>query len=199
MKGISKESLEDALFLVAIPRGKLLKTSRQLQEKLNERFDLYRDKLPPLHLTIERLKIKTDLEYRKAVEIIDSVCDLTEPFEVNVDGFSFFGPPYKSINLKVSATEPIKELSQRMNEQLRFEGLTDRNFDQDWEFHISLVNMVFADREWCAEEYLEAKEIVGNWKLNLTCKVEWLELWKPQYNPRLIIEDFFPLRNKVNI
>ena len=194
-----KQDLNDMLFLVAIPRGKLLKTSRQLQEKLNNKFQLYRDKLPPLHVTIERLNIDDEEKYVKAVNIIDSVCDLTEPFEVTVNGFSFFEPPYKSINLNVSTTDPIKRLSENLNAELLREGFTDRKFDENWHFHISLVNMVFADREWSDVEFEEAKAMMQNWKLNLTCKVEWLELWRPQFNPRLVIEDFFPLGNKVNV
>lgn len=194
-----RQEFKDLLFLVALPRGKLLKTSRQLQGKLNEKYNLYRDKLPPLHVTIERLKIEDEAEYLKAVGIIDSICELTEPFEVKVDGFSFFDSPYKSINLKVSSTQSLKELSEQLNIELKKEGFTDRIFDENWEFHISLISMVFADREWSSEEFEEAKRMTKGWKLNLSFKVEWLELWRPQYNPRLVIEDFFPLRKKDNI
>lgn len=192
-----REDLKNRLFLVAIPRGKLSKIAGQLQDKLNSRFDLYRSKLPPLHVTVESLNIVNEKDFEKAVKTIKTICENTSPFEVHVDGFSFFGLPYKSINLNVVPTSSLTNLSRELNKELKKEGLSDREFDENWKFHISLINMVFADREWDESEFQKAREIVEKWEIDLTCQVEWLELWRPQYNPRLVIEDFFPLKGQI--
>ncbi|OWZ83306.1 2'-5' RNA ligase family protein [Natranaerobius trueperi] len=187
-------SIENKLFLVAIPRGRLLKVAQSIQEKLNQKFNIYTSKLPPLHVTIDHISIDDKYKYDKAIKIIKKECDNKNPFELFVKGFSFFDPPYKSINLYVEKTDCLQKLSQGIHTKLKEEGLSSRPFPEEWEFHISLINTTFASREWTDEEFYKAKEIVKEWNINMKCTIEWLELWKPKYEPHLEIEDFFELK-----
>ena len=185
----------DKLFLVAIPSGKLLSVAQSIQAKLNEKYRLYSPlNIPPLHVTIDHLLIGSEDDYNLATELIQRVCDKTPVFDLTVKGFSFFHYPHKSINLYVEKTMKLKELADEIHTLLDEAGLSTRPHYAQWEFHISLLNTVFASRTWCEEEFIEAQNYVKNWGLDLTCKIEWLELWKPKYEPQLIIEDFFPLK-----
>ncbi|ACB85438.1 2'-5' RNA ligase family protein [Natranaerobius thermophilus] len=186
-------SMENKLFLVAIPRGRLLSVASSIQRKLNEIFDIYDEKLPPLHVTIDHLTINNQDEYDKAVQIIENICHSKPPFNLQVNGFSFFGPPHKSINLYVEKTTQLQDLSLEIHEALEQEGLSSRPIYNEWEYHISLINTTFALREWSETEFTKAKELVKEWNVNMSCKVEWLELWKPKFQPHLEIEEFFTL------
>ena len=193
----SDKNLEDKLFLVAIPRGELLSVASSIQSKLNELYDIYNSKLPPLHVTIDHLTVPDTDDYNRAVQIITEVCDKRAPFDLNVKGFSFFGPPHKSINLYVEKTTQLHDLSFEIHNKLDQEGLSSRPFYNEWEFHISLINTTFALREWTDKEFAQAKELVKEWNLNMSCTVEWLELWRPKFQPHLEIEEFFSLNGEV--
>ena len=187
-------TVDNKLFLVAIPRGKMLSVAQAIQTKLNEKYNIYDpNKLPPLHVTIDHITVHDEQEYSKAVKIISDICKKKAPFELTVNGFSFFETPHKSINLYVEKTQCLQDLSIGIHESLKKEGLSSRPFYHDWEFHISLINTVFSAHDWSKEVFLQAKELVQEWKVDLTCQVEWLELWKPKYQPQLEIEEFFKL------
>ncbi len=187
--------LKNKLFLVAIPSGKLLYEAQSIQAKLNDKYKLYNPfHLPPLHVTIDHLSIEDEEDYYKATQIIQKICDKTPAFNLSVNGFSFFYTPHKSINLYVEKTTKLKNLAGEIHTILNREKLSNRPDYTEWEFHISLINTVFASRDWSDEEFSQALEYVKQWDLNLNCRIEWLELWKPQYKPQLIIEEFFPLK-----
>jgi len=188
------DNLEEKRFLVAIPKGKLLSVAEAIQIELNNKFSIYDSKLPPLHVTIEHIRVTRDEDLKEAANIIDGVCERHAPFELRINGFSFFGPPYKSINLHVEKTNALARISREIHKHLQQKGLSSRPFREEWEFHISLINTVFANREWTEAEFKDAKELVMKWHVNMTSQVEYLELWRPKFKPNLEVDRVFLLR-----
>ena len=182
------------LFLMARPSGRVYELGTAIQNYINDRFELFpKGELPPLHMTVERITVESEAEIRRASQIIGPCVAEYSAFEMRVTGFSCFGSPHKSVNLRVERDRVLEALAIDLNERLMRAGFEVRDSIGDYEYHISLVNPNFALREWSESEYEEACMIVKDAETAVMWPVDELELWYPWYLPSLRIEAVYPL------
>lgn len=179
----------DKYYLVAILEDRVLLRGLALQEEFSKRYGVYEHPFPPLHLTVGILYIPREDARERAIELLHPLLTRFLPFRLTVKGRSCFPPPYKSVNLRVTPSKKLRQISRQIVRTLEPAGITCHPMD-GWDYHISLVNTVFAAREWNEAEYLEACELLGKEKINLACQVRSIQLWKPEFPPLQVIHEF---------
>lgn len=176
-------------YLVALPEDRILKRALKLQKEFSIRYRVYEDPFPPLHVTIGILYIPHGRELAAATTLLKPLLRRYLPFRLTVRGSSCFPPPYKSVNLKVTSSRKLRHMSRQVIKTLQPSGVKGHPMDH-WDYHISLVNTVFAVREWTEAEYLEACEILSRENLHLSCQVRHIQLWHPEFPPLEVLADF---------
>lgn len=164
-----------------------------LRSKVNQEFQLYGDKEPPLHMTIETIRPSNDQDLRKATEIISNCCSKLGAIKLEVEGFYFFPQPHKAITLAVKNKGKLKTLSEKLYREFDKHKISHREFKKDWKLHISLAGTFGAVREWSEEEYHSAINFIKEFPADEFCEVEQLELWLPQFDPYLVVQQTFTL------
>lgn len=176
-------------YLVALPEDRILKRALQLQKEFSRRYRVYQEPFPPLHVTLGILYIPRGRELAAASRLLTPLLQRHLPFRLKVKGSSCFPPPYKSVNLKVVSPRKLRHISRQVSKALQPAGIKCHPME-DWDYHISLVNTVFAVREWTEEEYLEACELLGQEKLHLSCRIRHVQLWYPEFPPLKVMGNF---------
>ena len=180
----------DKYYLVAIPEDQVLERARELQREFSRRYRVYDHNFPPLHVTLGILYISHGHNgWKDAVKLLSPLLHRQLPFRLTVKGTNCFPPPYKSVNLKVASTKKLRHISREIIKTLQPAGIKCQPME-GWDYHISLVNTVFAARQWTEEEYLEACELLGKEKVHLACRVRHIQLWLPEFPPLKVLADF---------
>jgi 2'-5' RNA ligase len=184
----------EKLYVVARPAGTLAQQGEYWQRLLSAAYSVYERRLPPLHVTIEVVEVNTEVDLPLAVKIIEQVTGPVPAFTVEVEGFSCFPAPYKSINLNVKNAPELVRLSQNLNRALKRQGFGVREGLADWQFHITLINPRLGENEWTELEFGEACELMEHVNLRGSFPVDHLELWYPRFSPALEVAGVFPLK-----
>lgn len=178
-----------AFYLVALPRGEVMRWAAIFQQELAERYNVYDKPYPPLHITVGIIYPENEQELQKAIRLLEGLFAKTAPFPVKITGASCFAPPFKSLNLSVERDAALESISNKTYEILQAHGISAQAMD-DWDFHISLVNRVFARRELTGEEFQEACHVLQGVSLSLTCDIKQIQLWSPAFPPLSVIASF---------
>jgi hypothetical protein len=179
----------DKYYLVALPENKVLQRALEIQEEFSKRYGVYEHPFPPLHLTVGILYISDEKTREAAIQLLNPLLTRFLPFRLGVKGRSCFPPPYKSVNLRVTPSKKLRQISWQTVKTLEQAGIKCHPMD-GWDYHISLVNTVFAAREWSEAEYLEACQLLGKEKISLGCHVRSIQLWSPQFPPLHVLHEF---------
>jgi len=183
----------DKYYLAALPEERVLETALNLQQKFSKKYRVYQEPFPPLHVTVGILYIPREQGLKEAVNLLEPILTPQLPFRLSVKGTSCFPPPYKSVNLQVTSSRKLRRLSRQAMKALEPAGIQCHPMEA-WDYHISLVNTVFAAREWTEEEYLEACRLLREKKIRLACQVRRIQLWSPEFPPLKVQADFRPNR-----
>ncbi len=170
------------LYLVGVPEGEVMKEASQLQRWLDRRFDLFQGRYPPLHVTLNVLCPQGKKQTQKAFSKIRSALEGRPPFSITVRGAGCFALPYKSLHLRVEKMPPLSALSRRVHRDLARSGIPSLNMEE-WNYHITLVNPLFARREWSLREFAQACRLVEKYKPRSAGRINRMELWSTASPP----------------
>ncbi len=179
-------SQKNKYYLVALPENKVLSKALELQSRFSKRYKVYNPPFPSVHVTLGIIYSSDTNELEKATKLLEIVLPKYLPFQLKVIGRSCFSPPHKSLNLAVAPSQKLFQISQDIISNLRRINIKTHPMEE-WDYHISLVNTVFAEREWTEEEYLEACDILKEEDLNMSCSIKTIELWSPDFPPLKVI------------
>lgn len=174
--------MKDRIYLVLIPEYPTAQIARFLQEEVNKRYGLY-NILPTLHITLDSFYAKAAEENAKVVAALQEICLKLEPFPIIVDGFACFGPPYKSVQLHVVKTPPLKALYDEVHSKLQDLGFQVQEFPEGVQLHMTIASICFASREWSYAEYAQACQELQGISLESGFTLQRLELWYPELDP----------------
>ncbi len=176
-------------YLVALPEKKVLKRGLELQSEFSSRYGVYERPFPPLHMTLGIIYIQNQEEIQQVLTLLHPLLTSFLPFKLTVEGVSCFPPPYKSVNLRVRPTKKLRHMSKTIHRRLASFNISAHPM-KEWDYHISLVNTVFANREWTEKEFSEACKTLVEIDLRLACFVKTIELWNPEFPPLNVIDRF---------
>ncbi len=185
----------EQIFLMLIPEYPTLAVAKEFQEAINRRYHLY-SIVPDLHITLESIAIRDDRDVEIAKKLIREICHNVEPFPIVIDGFACFGPPYKSVHLHVTKTEPLVNFYQKIHSSLEQVGLVVREYPEGVIFHITIASSCFPGRNWSEEEYHQVCEELQQLPLESGFILNDLELWYPAVNREEKLVERFTLNEK---
>jgi len=171
------------VFLVARPQGKLLSRAAEVQEAINRRYKLYDSTLPPLHLTLARITAGDDANFTRAILCIERVASVTTPFSIAARGYLRFGLPHLAVGVAVLANTPLLSLREALATELKAQMV--RLAGRQWRPHITLVSATFSNNSWGEAEWLAAYDYALEFPLEAECPISELELWYPEYVPKI--------------
>lgn len=189
----NRKPYSGTLYVVGIPQGELIETAKSIQRRLDKQYGLFGGVYPPLHLTLNVFYSRNQESLHKAASTLRMLLQGQPPFKITVNGASCFNPPYKSLHLQAQKNSMLESISRRIHRGLALRGVPSQNM-KNWDFHITLVDPLFAQREWTLQEFKQVCRILKNEKLRLHGWVKKLELWMPTSPPFHHIASF-PLEN----
>lgn len=178
------------VFLVARPTSRLLSLAAEVQEGLNKKYGLYEGVLPPLHLTFARIAVEGELGLAQAMSRVGEAVRKNEPFSLQVSGYLRFGPPHLAVGVSVVGDDTLFKLRADLVTHIGDQLVVQPN--DYWKPHITLVSSTFG-RAWSEEEWLSAYNLALDYPMQAECLVGELELWCPEYDPRVKVVAKFRL------
>jgi len=173
---------------VAIPEGELAEKAAELQREFSMLYGIYIEPYPPLHLTIAVISFPPSKLTTVEPELASAV-RTSLPLKLASEGYSCFPEPYKSINLSITRSGDLTELSSKVITLIGEIGCSADKLES-WDYHISLVNRNYAAREWTEAEYEEACRRLSQKQLIYTGEANRLELWDPEFPPLKVLAAF---------
>ncbi len=180
---------ERAYYLVAIPQGELLQEAARLQREVSNRYCMYDEPYPALHVTVGTVYPENAEQLQQASYIMKRTLRCFAPFDIHVNGSSCFSPPNKSLNLAIIEDSTVRQLAKTVQHSLASAGISCKDMT-DWDFHITLVSPIYAKREWSGEEFRQVCNLMETQSVKLTCTVRMLELWSPTFPPLIVIDRY---------
>ncbi|WP_129596523.1 2'-5' RNA ligase family protein [Anaerophilus nitritogenes] len=175
--------MENMVFLVAIPKGPLYNCCVKIQRSLWKEYDLGKDLLPQIHLTIDGFYYKDEKEINEIQKKLERILLESSPFEIRSNGFGYIPSPHKCITLHIVKTEELKNIYSFIHKSMQENGFRVREFSpEEMIFHISLAGI--HGREWSEEEMKQAWEKVRKFQFIESSLIDHLELWYPNLNPK---------------
>ena len=171
-------------FLVVRPSGRLLSLAAQVQESLSERYSLYTGVMPPLHLTLARIQSDVHMGLAETIARIGEVTRRGSPLQMQASGYLRFGPPHLAVGVSVVGDEKLFKLRSDLVDALRDKVVVTAN--DYWKPHITLASTTFG-RAWSEEEWNSAYSFALKYPMQAECPVADLELWYPEFDPRIKI------------
>jgi 2'-5' RNA ligase len=170
------------VFLVARPTGRLLSLAAEVQEALNRRYNLYDGAVPPLHLTFARIRVDGDMGLTQALSRVGEAVRRNQPFVMQASGYIRFGPPHLAVGVSIVGDDRLFRLRTDVATSLGDQLVTPLH--DYWKPHLTLVSTTFG-RFWSEEEWGSAYNFALDYPLQADCPTEELELWYPEYDPRV--------------
>lgn len=172
------------LYLVAIPVGKLWENAYKWQQELNDKYKMYpKEKLPPLHVTLEVFFYESMEQLAQISEVINKVMCASQGIYFKAAGFSFFSDPFKAINIHIIKTPQLRRLSKSLREESKKSGIKVRDIDEnEIVYHMNLVGAMHG-RDWTYDEALEAWHYIRKHLIEGAFYAKKFELWFPDCNP----------------
>jgi 2'-5' RNA ligase len=182
--------MEKLVYLVAVPKGSLLHCSQKIQKYLWDKYALDQGELPELHLTLEAIAYKDQVELKEIKKAIGDLLTNVNSFEMMASGFSHIPCPYNCITIHIVKTKELKEVYQHIHEGLKEKGFQVREFtSNEIVFHISLAGI--HGRQWTEEESRRAWKDVKDFHIQSSSFVEEIQLWFPELSSdKKVIEKF---------
>lgn len=178
------------LFLIARPTGRLLSLAAEVQEGLNRQYNLYEGVTPPLHLTFARISAVGDMGLAQAVSRISAAVRKNTAFSMDASGYLRFGPPHLAVGVAIVGDDKLFKLRADLVTSLDDQLVVMPN--DYWKPHLTLVSATFG-RAWSEDEWLSAYNLALDYSMHAECLVEELELWYPEYDPKVKIMAKFQL------
>jgi len=179
------------VFLVARPQCALLRQAARLQEELNNRYRLYSEALPPLHLTVARITLTGEQSLSQVVANIKSAVNLAPSFTMKARGYLRFGAPHLAVGIAIAENEALLALRASLRQHLGAQMVELPG--KLWRPHITLLSAAFANGNWSEALWREAFEYALTVPIDAECAVKELELWYPEYQPELNVVARFGL------
>ena len=175
---IKPASLEDELFVVLIPGGLVAEKAAQLQRAISEEYELYdREKLPPLHITIDRIKKEKKLEAARI--IIESLQNFSAEINILLEDFLCLKQhENRFLVLNVKGTDSLIDFSNRVHARLDRADITTIENYEEWNFHITLVNNHFVDKPLTWEDFTGLCQDLEDEVNKIISSVNRLEIWR---------------------
>lgn len=187
--------LSEELFIVLLPDGEVLEVAQEVQRRISEHFDLYEEGFyPQIHITLDRIK-KDNIE--DALPIIRQVVEQSEPVEITIDKFECFDCfDNKVLVLDVLTNKSLDRFATRLHQKLMEEGLSTIDNYEQWNYHISLINNVFAKNPLSEKEFDQLCLTFDG--LSSKCKSSAIavEIWRPTLDPSRKCVESLELSNK---
>lgn len=177
------------LYIVATPRGDALKEIQSLQKFLARKFRMYRPPYPVLHATVGIIE-DTGEGFQRLFPALEQIAKSYLPLTVHIDGNRCFDSPYLSVGLSVTS-EKLARMAGEMEGALISAGAKPRSFAR-WQFHINLINPLYAYRKWSRKEFRKACAIAAARAPETDCTLERLEIWHPDFPPLKVLAQFKP-------
>ncbi|KAF0196785.1 MAG: phosphoesterase HXTX [Bacillota bacterium] len=178
------------VFLVARPMGRLFSLAAEVQEGLNKRYKLYESVVPPIHLTFARISIEGELGLTQAVSRIGEAVRKIPPFLMQASGYLRFGPPHLAVGVSIVGDDKLFKLRAELVTHLGEQLVVQAN--DYWKPHMTLVSSTFG-RQWSEEEWMSAYKVALDYSMQDECLIEELELWYPEFDPRVRVLGKFRL------
>ncbi len=176
---IKPASLEDELFVVLIPGGLVAEKAREIQQAISAEYELYdSEELPPLHITIDRIKKEDKLEAARLM--VETMQNFAAEINILLEEFNCLQQHNnRFLVLNVKDTDSLIEFSRQLHNRLEQADITTIENYEEWNFHITLVNNHFVDKplSWenfsglCQEKKEEINKIISS--------ARRLEIWRP--------------------
>lgn len=170
------------VFLVARPTGRLFSLAAEVQESLNKKYNLYEGIVPPIHLTFARISVEGELGLTQAVSRIGEAVRKISPFLLQASGYLRFGPPHLAVGVSIVGDDKLFKLRAELVTHLGEQLVVQAN--DYWKPHMTLVSSTFG-RQWSEEEWLSAYNVALDYSMQGECLIEELELWYPEFDPRV--------------
>jgi len=172
------------VFLIARPTGRLFSLAAEVQEGLNRKYSLYDGVVPPLHLTLARITASGDMGLAQAIARIGQAVRKNTSFNMQVSGYLRFGPPHLAVGVSIVGDDKLFKLRADLVTHLSEQLVVLPN--DYWKPHMTLVSTTFG-RHWSEDEWLSAYNLALDYPMQAECLVEELELWYPEYEPKVKI------------
>ena len=173
-------------YIVAIPEGAVMAELLRLQKLLSQAFMMYTEPYPLLHLTVGVLSYFQEVE--QTFPVLQKISSSLSPFSVKIQGESCFKAPLLSVGVHIQS-HSLNYLAGKLEGSLLQAGFSPHSF-LHWDFHISLVNPIFASRRWSNAEFTRACRFVERHTPSGSAIVSHLELWSPTFPPLNILGQF---------
>lgn len=170
------------VFLIARPNGRLLSLASEVQEELNRKYRIYEGVFPPLHVTLARISADDDLGLARVMARIGEVVRRTSGLTMQASGYLRFGPPHLAVGVSVVGDERLFKLRADLVNGLGDQLVVHPN--DYWKPHLTLASTTFG-RDWSEEEWASAYSMALGYPMQAECTVEDLELWYPEYDPKV--------------
>lgn len=187
--------MEKRLFIVGIVEGDLMKKAIVLQKLFAEKYQLYHNSLPNLHITLEIVE-EDENNLGKIRDAVMRVSQHIEKFTVRATGFACFPPPYKSVGLLIEKTTELTYAINTVEEYLDIYGIKSvKPFGSEFVYHLTLANTFLADRKWSEAEFFEACAMVDRVKapLSLSGTLSQIAIWHPVRDAKKMSQGTFDL------
>lgn len=191
---IKTASLSREFFIVLVPDDKFLQSILELQQKVAEIYNIFEgNNFPQLHITLDRIK-KDSLS--RAGEIIEDFVDSVEPVQIILDRYScFYLTDDRHLVLKLAVTDSLQNFATELHRRLIKAGLSTIESYEDWIFHISVVNNIFADNPIPLDDFDNICLLLEGLESPASFTVERLDIWRPRLNPVEKVVKSYSLNN----
>jgi len=173
-------------YIVAIPEGTVMTELLRLQKLLSQAFMMYTKPYPTLHLTVGVFSHCQEVE--RAFPILQNISASLPTFSVKIQGECSFKAPLLSVGVHIQS-HLLSCLAGKLEGSLLQAGFSPHSFAH-WDFHISLVNPIFACRRWSNAEFTRASRFIERHAPSGSATVSHLELWSPTFPPLNILGQF---------
>ena len=160
------------------------------QKQLAKLYDLYNNDYPELHFTLVKIYYDDKNQIESLVDNLNEQLKSCKPINIKVHGASCFDPPYKSVNLSIETNDELVNLSDIIKKSTKTVGMTYEDSFDEWQYHISIANSAFSDKEWTESEYSQACSLLKDEDPYYTFRIDHLQLWYP-VKENYVIHNFY--------
>lgn len=176
---IKPASLKNELFVVLIPGGLVADGARKLQRAVLQKYDLNKKgkKLPPLHVTLDRIKKERKMEAARIA--LKTLQETTGEINILLEDFTCL-KSYENqfLVLRVKPTDSLLQFSERLHEKLFQRDISTLDNYEEWKYHITLVNNNFVDSPLSPDDFNRLCRELSNETNKIISRAKRLEIWR---------------------